>query len=255
MRKRRVRQAAEINDVRARCAHCARALKDCINAERGCIDDFGENSNVVARKVEIASALSEIRGQILELLGPALEGHAEIGAQAIEIGAAPARQQHARRIQRTRQPAHDDRFCHEGCDLHADVDDRPAESRIAHAGKNLFQTRLRQVPGKEGDAFAHVSSRLRRANASLNSVSASTTATSLNVFSRAVFCRSISRGYTFIMPLGASVSSSGAVSQANTMDFTRHFPACAKTLVASVSEIPSTHLATVFEVSGASTNV
>ncbi len=34
------------------------------------------------------------------------------------------------------------------------------------------------------------------------------------------------------------VSSSGAVSQAKTIDGTRHLPACAKTLVASVSEMP-----------------
>ncbi len=51
------------------------------------------------------------------------------------------------------------------------------------------------------------------------------------------------------------VSSSGAVSQAKTIAGTRHLPACAKTLVASVSEMPSTHLATVLEVAGATTTV
>ena len=51
------------------------------------------------------------------------------------------------------------------------------------------------------------------------------------------------------------VSSSGAVSQAKTIVGTRHLPACAKTLVASVSEIPQTHLATVFDVAGAMTTV
>ena len=39
------------------------------------------------------------------------------------------------------------------------------------------------------------------------------------------------------MPFGASVSSSGAVSQAKTMVGTRHFPACAKTLLMNSSEI------------------
>ena len=57
------------------------------------------------------------------------------------------------------------------------------------------------------------------------------------------------------MPSGASVSISGALSQANTMAGTRHFPACAKTLVTSVSEMPTTHFATVFEVAGATTTV
>ena len=57
------------------------------------------------------------------------------------------------------------------------------------------------------------------------------------------------------MPFGASVSSSGAVSQANTIDGTRHLPACANTLVASVSEMPNTHLATVLDVAGARTSV
>ena len=36
---------------------------------------------------------------------------------------------------------------------------------------------------------------------------------------------------------------------------TRHLPACANTLVTSVSEMPATHLATVFEVDGAMTSV
>ena len=57
------------------------------------------------------------------------------------------------------------------------------------------------------------------------------------------------------MPLGARVSSSGAVSQAKTMLGTRHLPACANTLVARLSEIPNTHLATVLEVAGAITSV
>ena len=51
--------------------------------------------------------------------------------------------------------------------------------------------------------------------------------------SRCVFSRSIRRGYTFTMPPGALVSSSGAVSQANTIEGTRHLPAWANTLVAS----------------------
>ena len=53
------------------------------------------------------------------------------------------------------------------------------------------------------------------------------------------------------MPLGARVSSSGAVSQAKTIVGTRHLPACAKTLVARLSEMPTTAFATVFEVAGA----
>ena len=76
-----------------------------------------------------------------------------------------------------------------------------------------------------------------------------------NDFRRSVFSRSMRRGKTLTMPFGASVSSSGAVSQANTIAGTRHLPACANTLVTSVSEMPSTHLATVFEVAGATTRV
>ena len=48
---------------------------------------------------------------------------------------------------------------------------------------------------------------------------------------------------------------SGAVSQAKTMQGTRHLPAWAKALVGSVSEIPCTHLATVLEVAGPTTSV
>ena len=53
------------------------------------------------------------------------------------------------------------------------------------------------------------------------------------------------------MPLGASVSSSGAVSQAKTIAGTRHLPAWAKTLVMRSLEIPWTNLATAFDVAGA----
>ena len=70
-----------------------------------------------------------------------------------------------------------------------------------------------------------------------------------------MFSRSTGRGYTVTQSLGDSVSICGAVSHANTMDGIRHLPACAKMFVGSVSEMPATHLATVFEVAGAITTV
>ena len=57
------------------------------------------------------------------------------------------------------------------------------------------------------------------------------------------------------VPDGALDSSSGAVSQANTMLWMRHLPACAYILVTSVSEMPHTHFATVLDVAGAITRV
>ena len=70
-----------------------------------------------------------------------------------------------------------------------------------------------------------------------SSASDSTTLVALEVFSR---CGVLSRSARIDLDHAVRrlVSSSGAVSQAKTMAGTRHFPAWAKTLVASVSEIP-----------------
>src|SRR5262249_55484605 len=70
LRKRRVRQAAEIDHVGAGPAHGGGARQDGVDAQRRGVDDLGEDADVVARQIE-AARLAEIGRQILQLLRPA----------------------------------------------------------------------------------------------------------------------------------------------------------------------------------------
>src|SRR5207253_583405 len=125
---------------------------------------------------------------------PALERNAKFGAQAIEVSPASPRHQDTACIQRARNAALNDRFGHQCRDLDPDINHRPSEARIFHADEDLLQPRLGQMAGEEGDMLGHGSSCSRRESASLSSARLSTTTTSLNDFSRAVFSRSIWRG-------------------------------------------------------------
>ena len=68
----------------------AGAREDRVDAERRRIDDLGENAHVVARQIGRRAAPAEKSRQVLQLVGPALERHAEIGGERVEIGAAAA---------------------------------------------------------------------------------------------------------------------------------------------------------------------
>ena len=63
------------------------------------------------------------------------------------------------------------------------------------------------------------------------------------------------RGLSSTHSRGALVMTTGLVSQASTMPGISSFPAWAKMLVGSVSEMPSAHLATVLLVAGATITV
>ena len=142
MRERRIRQAAEVDHVGARLPHRVGARQDGIDRKRRCIDDLGEDADVVARQVE-AAALAEIARQVLEFVRPALERHAELGREAVEIGAAAARHQDPARVDRPRQAAGDDGLGHQRRDLHADVEDGPVEGRHRPAPDRTFSSRGR----------------------------------------------------------------------------------------------------------------
>jgi hypothetical protein len=166
MRKRRVGQATEVDHVGARRPHRRGARQDGLDGHRRDVDDFGKDAHVVTREVEVAAVLAEIGRQVLHLLRPALERHAELGAKAGEIGAAAARHQDAVGVHRARQPARDDRLGHQRRDLHADVEDRPFELGAAESRQNLLQARPCQVTGEEQDALNHLQARACGARAS-----------------------------------------------------------------------------------------
>ena len=79
------------------------ARDDRIDGQGGRVDDLGEYAHVLAREIEAAAALSEVSRQILQFLGPALERHAEFGAEAVEVGAAATGHQTPIGLHRTRQ--------------------------------------------------------------------------------------------------------------------------------------------------------
>src|ERR1700758_1622140 len=108
MRKGRVRQASDIDHVGAGRAHRAGAVEDVLDPHGRGIDDLCEDADVIAREVETATSLAEVRGQVFQLLRSALERNAEFSAQACEVGAAAPGHDDARRIHRTRYAARDD---------------------------------------------------------------------------------------------------------------------------------------------------
>ena len=78
MRKRRVGKAAEIDHVGAASAHRSSArFEDRLDAERGRIDDLGEDPDVVSGHVGGFPRPAEKKRDVLELVGSAQEGHAE----------------------------------------------------------------------------------------------------------------------------------------------------------------------------------
>ena len=143
-----------------------------------------------------------------------------------------------------------DRLGHERGNFYADVDHRPCETEIAGSRRGPFPVAPGKMAGQKQDALSHrvrvcvAARRFPTLRASHDGVACEQSQPP------GVLQIDVAR-IDLDHPLGASVSSSGAVSQAKTMAGTRHFPACANTLVTSVSEIPNTHFATVLDVAGA----
>ena len=155
MRERRVRQTAEIDHVGARRPHGGGARENGIDGQGRRIDDLGEYAHVLTGEIETAAVLSEVCRQVLQFLRPALEPDAEVGAQAVEIGAAAAGHQDPIGLHRTRHAARDDRLGHERSDLDADIEDRPFEPGVLDAGQNLLEPRPGEMTGEKEDALSH----------------------------------------------------------------------------------------------------
>src|SRR5579872_7492339 len=219
----------------------------------GRVGDLGKDAHVRLEAVDRFTTITEIVGQLMEILGAALDAKTELAPKCFEIAAAKARDDHPVGAERAlRQTPADDLGGHEGGDLDADIMNGPGKIEAGKAREHVMKALFREMSGQEEGVPRHVA---RRLNASSSWASESTTWVASNCRSRSTFSRSMRRGKTFTSPPGAMVRSSGAVSQAKTIEGTRHLPACAKTLVASVSEMPVTNFATVFEVAGATMRV
>src|SRR5579885_3357462 len=252
MAERRRRQTAEVDHVRPLPCISAGLRHDLLDRELRRVHDLRENAHAVARKVDSRSRLAKVLGNVVEIVGSARDRHAPVRRKRVEVPGAETRHEDAIRMDfLARQATAHDVGGHQRRHLDAYVTNVPAELGL-HLREHAPEPGLREVTGQEEDPLRHA----RRAlTASTSPLRDSTTAVRSNSLSFSTFSRSIRRGHTFTMPPGDLVSSSGAVSQANTMTGTRHLPACANTLVASVSEMPCTNFATVLEVAGATTRV
>ncbi len=158
MRKGRVGQAAEVDDVGAFPAIVLRALDDRLDRQRRGIDDLGEDLDIVFGHVDGLGGAAEKLRNVFQLIRPAHKGYAEFLAQAFKIGTAPPGQHDAIRLHWLRQTPRDDLLGHQGGDLHPDIQHLPAEARL-HALQHRLEPRPCQMSGEEEDALGHGCSR------------------------------------------------------------------------------------------------
>ena len=154
MRKGRVGKAAEIDHVGALVRIILGPFQNLLDGHGRCVDDLGEDLDIVFGHVRRLAGAAEIDGNILDLFRPAHDRHAVMRAQAVEIGAAAAGQHDLAGLDRLLQPPHDDHLGHQRRDLHADIEHLPVEVRL-HAFEHGLEPRPREVSGEEEDAFSH----------------------------------------------------------------------------------------------------
>ena len=160
VREGRRRQAADVDHVGAAGAQLAGAGEHGGDVQARRIDDLGEDPRLVARQVDRHSGAVEVARQILEFFRSALDRHAVVGGERVEVAAAAPGHHHAVEAVHGRrlEPAVDHVGRHQPGHLQAELAHRPLEGRRLHAGEHLLEVVLRQAPSQEEDAF-HVSPR------------------------------------------------------------------------------------------------
>src|SRR5205085_3709886 len=74
----RAGQAAEIDDIRTLIGELAGTRQNALDREMRGLDDLGEDADVVAAEIDAEALLAEMRRQIVEILGPALDRHTKL---------------------------------------------------------------------------------------------------------------------------------------------------------------------------------
>ena len=164
MRKGRIGQAAEIDHIGAVRAHGLGARHHLFDGQGRRIDDFGEDAHRMAREIRRRSLSAEMGGQVGEFVRPALEGHAEMRREPVQIGAASAGQHDAIGLHGTLQAPLDDVAGGKRRDLDPDIGDRPVEIGLAEAYEKPFEPWMGQMPGQEENAFARHGRLCRRSS-------------------------------------------------------------------------------------------
>ncbi len=155
MRKRRVRQATQVDDIRAIVAVAPRPRDDPGNVERRRIHDLGEDEHVVARQVHGSPRPPEELRNVLEFHRAAHDRHAEVGRQSVQIATTPARHQEPRCCSNVGHAPADQVARHEAGDAEADLADVVAEFGRMHRFEHLVQALLRELSREEQNVIGH----------------------------------------------------------------------------------------------------
>ena len=145
MRKRHIRLAADIDDVGALRGEHGGTRDERLDRQRRRLDDLGEDAHVVAGKVGGPARLAEVERQIDDLLRPALERHAVMALQLVEIHAGAPGHDNAVGVERPLQAIAHDRLGHQRGDLYADVGDTPGSGRQAELGDRPVEAGLGEL--------------------------------------------------------------------------------------------------------------
>ena len=118
--------------------------------------DLGEDAQVVLGEIRRPAAVAEVLRQVDDLVRPALERHAKVLPEMVEVHARAPRHDDARRVQRPLEPVLDERFRHQRRDLDADVGDAPRAVREPEPADGRGKARLGQMAGYEEELFGRI---------------------------------------------------------------------------------------------------
>lgn len=134
VRERGIRQAPDVDDVRAIPSIVLRLANNAIHAEFWRISNLGENADIVVGQVADPGFPSEEFGEITKLIGTAFERDTETFRQGRKITATTPRNQHPARAKRILEPSSNHVGRHECGNAESELVNRVGEIRL-----NFFQ--------------------------------------------------------------------------------------------------------------------
>ena len=151
MWKRRRGQAAEVDHVCTLIGEGACLAQDALrHREIRRVDDLREESHVVAREIDAQLRLSEMRGDVVEIVRPAHNRHTPFRRECVEVPRAEARHENTVDVQLlARQAPPNDVRGHQRRDLDADISHVPGKVGAAHLRQHSAEPSLGQMTGQE----------------------------------------------------------------------------------------------------------
>ncbi len=152
--KRRGRQTAQVDHVRAVAPVVAGLAQDRVHRHARSLGDFGEDAQVIAVQRRLFGLFAEELRQVAQFFRAALDAYAQIRRQLLQITPAAPRHQHPVRAEKIFQPPPDHVRRHQRRHRQAQLVDGVAEFR-GHVGEDLPQLLLCQLAGQKQDVFGH----------------------------------------------------------------------------------------------------